>query len=69
MKKAMVSLSIQMLVDCPHCGKSIDLADPEINEEGVYTLPIFYNKWDTLNDEDVDCPHCYAVFHIDHVEW
>lgn len=56
-----------LFIDCPKCGEQIDLSD--IDEEGWVSEPIFNNRWDDLNGEEVECPECDHTFTIDDVEY
>lgn len=67
MKTARASLTWSLLIVCPHCGHDFDLADHD--EDGIYSEPIFSNKWDSLKGEGVECPECGLEFHIWEVEY
>ena len=55
MKKAKAILVWHLFIDCPHCGKQLDLADGEYDQDGIYSRPIFNNNWDYLKKQEVEC--------------
>ncbi len=63
--KATVRFNYVMNITCPYCGHEFDLVD--FNDDGLYSEPIFSNKWDDLKDESVDCPNCDKEFYIEGV--
>lgn len=66
MEKAPATMSFSLDIICPKCGNEIDLTD--CDNDGVYTTPIFNNKWDDLKGELVEC-ECGAEFQISEVEY
>lgn len=63
--KARAVLSWHLWTKCPYCGYDFDLAD--FDEDGFYSKPIFSNKWDELEGEDVECPACDQCAQISEV--
>lgn len=57
-------------IDCPHCGKEVDLVQYEA-DTGDYDIAklVFTNRWDALEGWTVECPHCERDFNIDKVEY
>jgi phage FluMu protein Com len=66
-KAATAILNASLDVECPYCDKDINFFDHD--EDGIYTRPIFNNKWDDLKGMDVTCPHCDSEFVLDDVEF
>jgi len=66
-KNPIAQMNWSMDIKCPKCKKNIDLAD--VDDDGVYSEPIFNNRWDDLIDEGVCCPNCDHEFLIGGVEY
>lgn len=66
MLESKVILNWNLWVDCPHCGETMNLAD--VDEDGIYSSPIFNNQWDDLQGEEIKCIECGKVFTIECVE-
>ena len=66
--KAKATLDWHLWIHCPACDATIDLADVD-DGEGVYSEPIFNNKWDNLTEETVYCTECEEEFEISGVEY
>ena len=50
-------------MECPKCKTDIDLS---INDDDcVYSMAIFNNKWDDLVGEEIVCEKCGHVFLLD----
>lgn len=69
MKSAVANLNWHLFVVCPHCDKTIDLVDSDYNCEGDISVPIFNNKWEDLEEFEVECEHCKQTFEISEVEY
>ena len=67
MKKAIASLVWSLDIECPHCGNNIDLSNND--SDGIYSMPIFNNRWKDLLDKEVECLECEGVFKIEKVEY
>lgn len=67
MKKSDIYLQFYLNVDCPYCERYIDIADHD--EDFVFANAIFSNKWDDLEDQEFECPHCFKTFLINKVEY
>lgn len=64
--EATLTVNYSLDIKCPSCAHEFDLSDDE--DDGVYTTPIFNNKWDELEGEGVECPKCDCMFTIYSVE-
>lgn len=60
-----VKLEYSLNVMCKECNEGFDLAEQD--EDGVFSSPIFNNKWDELKGEAVVCPHCGFTDYISDV--
>ena len=70
MLMATAQLSWNLWIDCPHCGETLDLSDPEsFDQDGVISIPIFNNKWDNLEGREIECNSCHRSFDIENVEY
>ena len=56
-----------LFISCPNCNELIDLSDHD--EDGIFSIPIFNNKWDDIKDIEFECPECEHEFIIDGVEY
>lgn len=56
-KLAYASWSISLMVDCPHCGKYVNLLDSYLNSEGLEPGEVFGG-----DKQDVICPDCKEEF-------
>jgi len=61
------TLRASLEIECPGCGHEFDLFDHD--DDGLYLRPIFNNKWDDLQGEDIECPKCGCSFILGKVEW
>ncbi len=68
MATAKATLDWHLWIHCPDCDATIDLAEVD-DAEGIYSDPIFNNKWDDLKGETVYCPGCDGEFDIAGVEY
>jgi ribosomal protein S27E len=68
-KKPTARLEWSLYVDCPKCGDSNDIADPNHDTEHGIAQAIFTNDWDKLQKLEVTCEHCRHEFQIDRVEY
>lgn len=64
-KKPTALLSWSVLVTCPFCQNTVDMAS---DEDGWLSEPIFNNRWDDLKNANVFCYHCDQDFEIEKVE-
>lgn len=62
MRKETAVLTWSLYIECPYCHTDFDLA--EYDDDSVYSMPIFNNKWDDLKGEEVECPDCGEYFAI-----
>lgn len=69
MKQATAFLDYQLDVDCPHCNKTVDLVEHELNGDRGISHCIFTNNWDALKGWDIECPHCNNDFQLEKVEY
>jgi len=46
-------LSWHLFITCPSCHEQIDLVGHD--DDGVFAQAIFSNKWDELENSEVDC--------------
>ena len=61
--KAIISLNVW--VNCPKCGDSIDLTK---DDDGTFLNPLFNNEWDYLKGYPVYC-NCGHEFEIEEVQY
>jgi len=62
-KRSMATLRWSLDMECPKCKTDIDLS---INDDDcVYSMAIFNNKWDDLVGEEIVCEKCGHVFLLD----
>jgi uncharacterized CHY-type Zn-finger protein len=59
-------LHASLYVECPKCSTDFNLFDCG---DGLYTTPIFNNKWEDLEGEEVCCPDCEHEFKISEIIW
>lgn len=67
-----ISLTIELNVDCPHCGETQDLAKSEFNPEGEYLSAIFSESHDWRKEVEgrkFECPDCKKEFELGEIEW
>jgi len=69
MEKGTVTLSWHLFIDCNYCGETLDLSDGEFDQDGIFAIPIFNNKWDEIEGEEVICPKCGNPIIIERVEY
>ena len=62
---AWVSWSLD--IDCPKCGESIDLSDQD--DDRIFSIAIFSNKWNDLKGADCYCDKCLHEFVVDGIEY
>ena len=73
-------LSLEVNVDCPHCGTDIDLmnedetADHDHNEEGAVikqACPDGYwiDEHEKFSVDDVTCTNCRESFNVKGLDW
>lgn len=62
-----VRIMFEMNVTCPVCDHEFDLVDAD--DYGFYAKPIFENRWEDLDGEEVTCPECDIDFKISQIEY
>lgn len=67
--KPTATLTWNLYVDCPQCGKSNDLAGGHHDTDHGIAKRIFTNAWDKLDGWEVECEHCGHEFQIERVEY
>jgi DNA-directed RNA polymerase subunit RPC12/RpoP len=67
--KPTATLTWNLYVDCPQCGKSNDLASGDHDTDHDIAKHIFTNAWDKLDGWEVECEHCGHEFQIERVEY
>ena len=66
MERPTATVDINVWVDCPKCGNSIDLTE---DDDGHFLGPLFNNEWQELKGFDVCCDECGHEFKIKEVEY
>ena len=80
MKTTSARLSIEVVVDCPHCDHYIDLLDEDDtggynhNEEGnVISQALPNDDWTQehkkFSVKNVECSECKESFNVERLEW
>jgi len=67
--KPTATLTWNLYVYCPQCGKSNDLASGDHDTDHDIAKHIFTNAWDKLDGWAVECEHCGHEFQIERVEY
>ncbi len=68
MQEAKVQVDINLWTHCPYCDETIDLMDID-DDECIYSEPIFTNRWEDLEGEEVYCHKCEEYFAIQEAEY
>lgn len=68
---ASVQMSLQLMVECPHCGEDHDLTSPGLNDECQFTEPIFDgHDWrDGLRGMEIECPSCTKIIQLGEIDY
>jgi endogenous inhibitor of DNA gyrase (YacG/DUF329 family) len=53
MKQAELLVTYNFSIECPYCGKRFDVSDDE-----NFLKAIFNNRWEAVEGEVENCPHC-----------
>jgi len=74
MKTASARLSVEVLLNCPHCGQLIDIMDPSEtcghnhNDEG-FILDQAFPEDQGFDVEEVCCFNCKNEFNVKGLTW
>ena len=67
MKKTMSSLYVNLYVECPYCESVIDLFEED--SDYIYSMAIFNNKWEDIENQEEYCPNCKKEFLVEGIEY
>jgi len=68
-KKNIIEVYYEINVDCPSCKKTMDLTENNFDDDGVFSKPLFTNRWDEVKGIKIECIHCDNEFKIDGMEY
>ena len=76
MESVRANLSIELVIECPHCEECIDLMGDDITDldDGGYISRQAFpdGHWSDGHDkfdEKVECPFCEKEIHVQRINW
>lgn len=66
-KSETIYLQFSLDVECPYCKKYTDIAN--YDDDHIFANAIFSNDWDSLRDQEFECPNCFKTFLINEVKY